>query len=334
MNKMKISFLKINNRIKEKKRTFFLLLSLLPILGMAQKQPFNYMESLVYPYPVQKVVLPDGPEIAYIDEGKGPYTLVMVHGLGSYLPVYAKLVEHLKQDYRCIALDLPNYGKSSRGDYPFDMVFFAETVSKFIRALKLKKVVLIGHSMGAQIAMTLALQEPDLAKALVLLAPAGFETFTPENKAWFSSFMQPQIVKATPVAQIEANFNVNFHGNTLPEDARFMLEDRLKMREDSMEYDHYCRMIPKCVMGMLEQPVYDNLNQIPWPTLIFFGEQDLLIPNRLLHPGSTTRQVAERGQARIPGSQLVMLPNCGHFVPWECADQVADELRGFCFKIK
>jgi pimeloyl-ACP methyl ester carboxylesterase len=334
MNKMKISFLKINNRIKEKKRTFFLLLSLLPILGMAQKQPFNYMESLVYPYPVQKVVLPDGPEIAYIDEGKGPYTLVMVHGLGSYLPVYTKLVEHLKQDYRCIALDLPNYGKSSRGDYPFDMAFFAETVSKFIQALKLKKVVLIGHSMGAQIAMTLALQEPDLAKALVLLAPAGFETFTPENKAWFSSFMQPQIVKATPVAQIEANFNVNFHGNTLPEDARFMLEDRLKMREDSIEYDHYCRMIPKCVMGMLEQPVYDNLNQIPWPTLIFFGEQDLLIPNRLLHPGSTTRQVAERGQARIPGSQLVMLPNCGHFVPWECADQVADELRSFCFKIK
>jgi pimeloyl-ACP methyl ester carboxylesterase len=334
MNKMKISFLKINNRIKEKKRTFFLLLSLLPILGMAQKQPFNYMESLVYPYPVQKVVLPDGPEIAYIDEGKGPYTLVMVHGLGSYLPVYTKLVEHLKQDYRCIALDLPNYGKSSRGDYPFDMAFFAETVSKFIQALKLKKVVLIGHSMGAQIAMTLALQEPDLAKALVLLAPAGFETFTPENKAWFSSFMQPQIVKATPVAQIEANFNVNFHGNTLPEDARFMLEDRLKMREDSIEYDHYCRMIPKCVMGMLEQPVYDNLNQIPWPTLIFFGEQDLLIPNRLLHPGSTTRQVAERGQARIPGSQLVMLPNCGHFVPWEYADQVADELRSFCFKIK
>ena len=331
---MKISILNINNRLKEIKQTLFLLLCLLPIPGMAQKKPFNYMESLVYPYPVQKVVLPNGPEIAYIDEGKGPYTLVMVHGLGSYLPVYTKLVGQLKQDYRCIALDLPNYGKSSRGDYAFDMAFFAETVSKFIHTLQLKKVVLVGHSMGAQIAMTLSLQEPDLTKALVLLAPAGFETFTPENKAWFSSFMQPEIVKATPVAQIEANFKVNFHGNQLPEDARFMLEDRLKMREDTIEYDHYCRMIPKCVMGMLEQPVYDRLPRIPVPTLIFFGEQDLLIPNRLLHPGSTTRQVAESGQARIPGSQLVMLPNCGHFVPWECADQVADGLRSFCMNIK
>jgi pimeloyl-ACP methyl ester carboxylesterase len=311
------------------RRTLFILLCLLPILGTAQQKPFHYMESLVYPYPVQKVVLPDGPEIAYIDEGRGPYTLVMVHGLGSYLPVYAKLVGQLKRDYRCIALDLPNYGKSSRGDYTFDMAFFAETVSKFIRTLKLKKVVLVGHSMGAQVAMTQALREPDIAKALILLAPAGFETFTPENKVWFSSFMQPQIVKATPVAQIEANFNVNFHGNKLPEDARFMLEDRLKMREDSVEYDYYCRMIPQCVLGMLEQPVYDSLNQIHLPTLIFFGEQDLLIPNRLLHPGSTPRQVGESGQARIPGSQLVMLPNCGHFVPWECADQVADDARTF-----
>ncbi|MFM8486640.1 MAG: alpha/beta fold hydrolase, partial [Bacteroidota bacterium] len=139
-------------------RILFILLCLLPILGTAQQKPFNYMESLVYPYPVQKVVLPDGPEIAYIDEGRGPYTLVMIHGLGSYLPVYTKVVGQLKRDYRCIALDLPNYGKSSRGGYTFDMAFFAETVSKFIHTLKLKKVVLVGHSMGAQVAMTLALR--------------------------------------------------------------------------------------------------------------------------------------------------------------------------------
>lgn len=47
----------------------------------------------------------------------------MVHGLGSYLPVYTKLINELQGDYRCIALDLPNYGKSGRGDYAFSMSF-------------------------------------------------------------------------------------------------------------------------------------------------------------------------------------------------------------------
>lgn len=310
------------------------ILVLFPLLTRAQVTTFNYMESLVYPYPVKYADLPSGKRLAYIDEGKGKHTLVMIHGLGSYLPVYQKIVEALKSDFRCIALDLPNYGKSIRGDYAFDMPFFAETVAEFIGALGLKNVLLAGHSMGAQVAMTLELRHPGTAQALILMAPAGFETFTPENKAWFGMFMQPHLVKATPVPQIEANFNVNFHDNKLPEDARFMLEDRLNMRNDTTEYDYYCQMIPKCVMGMLEGPVYEQLPQLTLPVLILYGEQDLLIPNRLLHPNLSTRQVAEGGQQRIPNSQLRMLPSCGHFVPWECAEIVSTEIKQFVHTLR
>lgn len=295
----------------------------------AQQNPVNYMEALKYPYTVRKAQLADGKEIAYIDEGKGPYTLLMVHGLGSYLPVYSKLVEELKGDFRCIAVDLPNYGKSSRGDYAFNMTFFAETLQEFIRTLKLKKVIFVGHSMGGQIGITLALDAPKLLRGLVLLAPAGFETFTPEQKAWFGAVMQPALVKATPVAQIERNFDANFHDNRLPDDARFMLADRLLIREDEREYDYYCNMIPKCVQGMLDEPVFGRLPELRLPVLILYGEQDLLIPNRILHPGMTTRQVAEAGHARIPGSKLRMLDSCGHFVPWECAGEVGSEIRTF-----
>lgn len=314
--------------------SIFCLLAILALPARAQTSTFNYMESLVYPYPVQYADLSDGKRLAYIDQGKGDYTVVMIHGLGSYLPVYQKMVEILKTEVRCIALDLPNYGKSSRGDYAFDMPFFAETIAEFIRALGLQNVILAGHSMGGQIAMTLELRHPGIAKALVLLAPAGFETFSAENRAWFAMFMQPHLVKATPVPQIEANFNVNFHDNKLPEDARFMLEDRLKMRDDTTEYDYYCHMIPKCVMGMLDGPVYDQLPTLTLPVLVLYGEQDLLIPNRLLHPDTSTRQVAEHAQQRLPNSQLHLLPSCGHFVPWECAETVCAEILPFIHRLQ
>lgn len=306
-----------------------LLILLLPLATMAQQKPTTYMESLQYPFPVKKALLSNNTALAYIDEGKGPYTLLMVHGLGSYLPVYTKMVKALSGNFRCVAVDLPNYGKSSSGTYPFSMDFFAETLEIFIRTTKLKNVILVGHSMGGQIGMTLALRAPTRLKGLVLLSPAGFETFLPEHRAWFSALMQPAFLKATPPAQIERNFDVNFHNNKLPEDARFMLEDRMKLRNDSVAYDSYCNMIPQCVMGMLDGPVFDRLDSIRLPVLILAGEEDGLIPNRILHPGMTPRQVAEAGHSRISGSKFRMLSPCGHFVPWECAEEVSREIADF-----
>ena len=306
-----------------------LMIIFLPLATMAQQKPSAYMESLKYPFPVKKALLSSGETLAYIDEGKGPYTLLMVHGLGSYLPVYTKMVKALSGNFRCIAVDLPNYGKSSSGEYPFTMDFFAQTLKTFIRTAKLKNVILVGHSMGGQIGMTLALDVPGSLKGLVLLSPAGFETFLPEHRAWFSALMQPALLKATLPAQIERNFDINFHNNKLPEDARFMLEDRMKLRNDTIAYDAYCNMIPRCVMGMLDGPVFDRLGALRLPVLILAGEDDALIPNRILHPGITPKQVAETGHSRIPGSRLRMLSSCGHFVPWECAEEVSREIMDF-----
>lgn len=81
------------------------------------------MQEWTYPYETHSVELPSGIELAYIDEGRGELTLLMLHGLGSNLQAWTKNVEDWKGDYRCIALDLPNYGKSGRGDYSFTMSF-------------------------------------------------------------------------------------------------------------------------------------------------------------------------------------------------------------------
>ncbi len=302
---------------------FFLLL---PFLALAQDHKSTTMQEWNYPYQVQKIVLSDTLDLAYIDEGEGDNTLVFIHGLGSYLKAWNKNIEELKKHYRCIALDLPGYGKSSHGDYPYDMTFFAKSIRSFLDSLQLKNVVLVGHSMGGQIAMHTVLQDDTRINKLILLAPAGFETFTKEQKQWFANFVTPEAVKATPEAQIVRNFEINFH--QMPDDARFMIEDRMAMRQ-TPAYDHYCAMIPKCVQGMLDQPVFDQLPNIKIPTLILYGENDLLIPNAFLHPNLTTREVAEKGQAQILNSQLEMIPLAGHFVQWEQAGKVNQHILKF-----
>lgn len=283
---------------------------------------------LQYPPNTRMITLPSGIQIAYTDEGEatnGP-TLVMLHGLGSNLKCWQKTTEILGKQARCIAIDLPGYGKSGKGEYPYDMAFFAKTLREFVQTLGLQNLVLVGHSMGGQIAVTALLQDSTLAQKLVLLAPAGFETFTEQEKAWFQMVYTPALLKSTSAEQIRKNFELNF--SKFPPDAEFMIQDRLAMRETAA-YDQYCNMIPQCVMGMLQQPVFEQLSQIKTPTLILYGENDALIPNRLLHKTLTTKQVAESGQGRLPHSQLQYILGAGHFVQWEGAEQVNQAILNF-----
>lgn len=286
------------------------------------------MEDWTYRYPIRQLRLEDSLQIAYVDEGKGPQTLLFIHGLGSNLQAWNKTIEALSPHYRCIALDLPGYGKSSQRDYPFSMAFFAEQISAFCQQLRLKQLSVVGHSMGGQIALHLALQKPAFLKKLVLLAPAGFETFSEQDQLFFQAFMTPQVILASTEEQIRANFAINFHGG-LPEDAAFMVEDRLKMREDSAAYGYYSRLVPACVQAMLQAPVFDSLPAIPYPSLVLFGANDQLIPNTYLHPQLSTQQVAEAGSQALPQAQLQMIEAAGHFVQWDQAAAVAAAMQAF-----
>ena len=136
----------------------------------------------------------------------------------------------------------------------------------------------------------------------------------------------PALLKATTPEQIRKNFELNFF--RFPADAEFMIQDRLIMRE-SPDYDAYCHMIPRCVMGMLHQPVFDKLSKIRIPTLVIYGEQDALIPNRILHKTLTTAEVAQTGTACLPYGQLKWASATGHFVQWEGAEQVNRYLLDF-----
>ncbi len=284
------------------------------------------MQDIPYPADTKTVSLPGGTEIAYIDRGNGPFTLVFVHGLGTYLKAWQHNVDTLSAHYRCVALDLPGYGKSSKGDYPFGMAFFADQLRAFCSALDLQNVVLVGHSMGGQIALTTALQDTGWVKKLILIAPAGIETFSEAEANWLKMVYTPEVVKNTAPEQIRKNFVINFY--QWPEDAEFLYEDRLFLRETA-EYDGWCRMVPQCVVAMLNEPVFGRLGEISTPTLLIFGENDALIPNPILHKTQNTLQIANLAQSGIPGSRLRLLPQAGHFVHWEQALLTNQAIRAF-----
>lgn len=274
------------------------------------------MKSWRYPYSVKTVSTPSVPSLAYVDEGSGS-PLIFIHGLGSNLHAWKKNIDELRRSYRCIAIDLPGYGKSSQKDFPFTMSFFSKAILEFIEALGLSDVTLIGHSMGGHISVMTSLKQQEVIKSLILIAPAGFETFTEREKSWFDITLTPGIIKSLTASQIIRNFEINFHH--FPEDARFMIDDRMIMREVGEAYDHFCKMIPACIKGMLKEPIFEQLSSIQQDTLILYGTEDQLIPNRLIHPHLSVQAIARAGHQQIPNSYLSLIPDAGHFPQWEQA---------------
>lgn len=287
---------------------------------------FNTMDEMVYKNQVKKVKLPNsGYEIAYTDEGQGSTTIIFIHGLGSYSQAWIKNVEALKSEYRCISIDLPGYGKSSKQPHSGQMTFYAGIVNELVKELNLGKVVLAGHSMGGQISITTSLIYPDIVKGLVLVAPAGFERFHKGQKQWFRDVMTVDGVRLTTTEAIQNNLSSNFY--RLPADADFMVTDRISMRSAD-DFLAYCYAVVQSVSGMVDEPVIDYLQDISVPTLILFGENDNLIPNRFLNPGPTV-DIAKYGASKIKVSKLVMVPKCGHFMMFEKPEVFNKEVKEF-----
>ena len=147
-----------------------------------QAQDESISEILEYPFSVQHQKLSDGVNVAYTDTGKGP-AVMLIHGLGSYIPAWKQNIPALAEKHRVIALDLPGYGKSSKSEDSYSIPFFAETVAELQDSLGIARAAWIGHSMGGQIAIEGALRYPEKIRELVLIAPAGFEEFTEQEGA-------------------------------------------------------------------------------------------------------------------------------------------------------
>ena len=181
--------------------------------------------------------------------------------------------------------------------------------------------------MGGQIAITTALKFPELVQKLVLVAPAGFETFNKGEKQWFRDVMTVDGVRLTTVEQIRINYAYNFY--EFPKDANFMVDDRIAMRS-AKDFNDYCYHITQGVKAMVDNPVFDFLPNIKQPTLCIFGENDNLIPNRYLHGGPSVT-VAKKGAAKIPNCKLEMVKKAGHFVMFEqssICNQLIDQFLG------
>ena len=255
----------------------------------------------------------DGINISYIDEGNNDKVLLVVHGLASNAGFWRENIKPLSEKYRVIAVDLPGYGKSDKGNYQYNMTFYANILSKFVKQLGISKINYLGHSMGGQIGIWFSLLHADQLDKLILASPAGIEKFNTGEGDWMKNVMTINFIKTTPEERIRANLSGNFY--SYDDKFEWMVEERTRMAK-AKDFENFCYAVTRCVHGMLDEPTTAKLKDIKTPTTIIFGEKDGLIPNPILH-GGCSKDIGDVGVRDIPNSKIFYIPNAGHMLQLE-----------------
>jgi 3-oxoadipate enol-lactonase len=232
--------------------------------------------------------------------------LVFLHGVGgghhaweSQVPYFGGL------GYPSHAWDQPGYGKSAIVE-PYDLEHVSASLALLIESLGGEPVVLIGHSMGGFIAQETYARYPQLVKALVLCftSPAfagGASEFT---KQFLAARIGP-LDEGRTMAEIAAKLIPTMGSNS-------------KLAEQIMAGvppDTY----RKAVKLLTTFDRRKELAGIKVPTLLVAGSEDKIAPP----------SVMEKMASKIPGTEYVLMPDCGHLGPMDRPEAFNAILLGF-----
>lgn len=232
--------------------------------------------------------------IHYEIAGKGE-PLVLLHGMSNNSQSWRRQLEGLKENFTVIAWDAPGYGQSSDPKEEFQSFSqFADVLKEFIEALPYESVYLLGHSMGAAIAIDFSSRFPSMVRSLILAdATRGSAALSAEenekrlqNRLHSIENLDPKEIAANRVYALLAP---NPNEEVKKEAEKIMGQVRLAGYR-AVAYSLY------------NQNQMDILATISAPTLIICGEED----------GVTPVKESQVIHEKIANSKLVTIPKTGH----------------------
>ncbi|HEY3143913.1 MAG TPA: alpha/beta fold hydrolase [Acidimicrobiales bacterium] len=254
----------------------------------------------------------NGTRLNVIEEGAGQPVLFL-HGLGGSWREWQPQIDGLSDDYRCIAVEHRGHGRSERTHGRYSIDLFADDAAALCSVLEVSRAHVVGLSMGGMIAQSLALRYPQLVASLVLIDTAARpEEPYREGLEAIAQFVRDQGYADTQQPGGTAA-GVAWSPTTVlqrPEVVKDNLRESL-----STDPDVYARA---CV-AVANFDVADRLGEITAPTLVLWGNHDVLVP----------RSYSEVLRTGIARSELVIVPDAGHLCTLEQPALVNKVLRDF-----
>ncbi|HSR39129.1 MAG TPA: alpha/beta hydrolase [Phnomibacter sp.] len=239
----------------------------------------------------------------YIDEGSGE-PLLLLHGLFGALSNFKDLIEHFRRTHRVIVPMLPL----------FELDIFHTTVGglekhvqKFIEAMDLRDIHLLGNSLGGHVALVHILKHPERIKSLILTGSSGL----------FENGMGDTYPKRGDYEYIRKKTEMTFYDPAIA--SKELVDEVFEITNNRLKVIKIIALAKSAIRNNLGE----ELNQIKQPTLLIWGNNDIITPPF----------VGKEFQKLIPNSELHFIDKCGHAPMMEVPEEFNQILDKFLTKL-
>lgn len=241
-----------------------------------------------------------GQQIYYQVVGKGK-DLILLHGWKQEVSTWWPVIDLLKKDFKLWLIDLPGFGRSDTPDSAWSIKDYADCISGFIRKKRLNKPILLGHSLGGNVAIKLAAIHPKQLAKLVLEDSSGIR---PKNylRSGLFYFFAKLIKYLIP--------NI------------FNLREKIRMKFYQKIGSDYLDVgkLKSTLQNILNTDISNDAKKISVDTLIIWGEKDRVVP---IFIGKKLYQLIKK-------SRFEMIDEVGHFPHLENPTLFSYYVKDFC----
>jgi pimeloyl-ACP methyl ester carboxylesterase len=263
-------------------------------------------------------------KISTLTAGTGREHVLLLHGLGSNKTSFFESVSALSSDHTVHAVDMPGFGSSSkpaRGSY--NAAYFARAMLRFLDAMAIDRVHLVGNSLGGRVALEIALSAPSRVRSVTALAPA----LAFRRKREFVPLVKLLRPELAAIPHLLRQRQVREHFWSL-----FARPERLDPAVADIACDEFCRTYRSRSARIafyaaarniyLDAPngpngFWTRLPELEPPALFVWGDSDTLVPARFSRHVSTV----------LPWARQVILEECGHVPQVELPERTNNLIR-------
>lgn len=240
----------------------------------------------------------------YLEEGEGE-PLLLLHGLFGALSNFADLIEHFRKTHKVIVPMLPL----------FELDIFHTTVGglqkfvhKFIETRDYNNIHLLGNSLGGHVALVHILKHPERIKTLTLTGSSGL----------FENGMGDSYPKRGDKEYIRKKTEITFYDPAMASEE--LVDEVFEITSNRLKVIKIISLAKSAIRNNLGE----ELNQIKQPTLLIWGNNDIITPPF----------VGQEFNKLIKNSELHFIDKCGHAPMMEVPEEFNIILEGFLTKHK
>ncbi|WNZ21762.1 alpha/beta fold hydrolase [Leptolyngbya sp. NK1-12] len=258
--------------------------------------------------------------------GEEATPLLLLHGFGSALTQWHENILPLSQAHPVYALDLVGFGVSEKASTTYKVGLWVEQIYEFWRVFINRPIALVGHSLGALVALSAAVAHPEMVERLILITlPAARQEILP-------GWLQPLVASVeglftTPLL-VRPLFKLVLRPGVIRSVLRKVYINQERVTEALIEsflqpgYDRgasraFCRLAQARTQTDFSRATKELLQEVDVPILLLWGEQDRVIPL------TWGKHIANALHSQL---QLVEIPDAGHCPYDESAERVNAEI--------